>query len=210
MKLISAAASPFVRKVRALILETGQTDDVEMVTVQTAPTAPDPKARAANPTGKIPALLRNDGPAIYDSRVITRYLNARAVKNGNTGADGIVDFYPETRIWEILTLEATADAIMDAAVLVVYEARLRPDAQQSTAWTDAQWAKVTGALGAINERWMSHLSGPTDMSHIAVGCALGYLDFRLDARNWRQGNDALNEWYAAFSTRESMVATAPE
>ncbi|WP_137701194.1 glutathione S-transferase [Marimonas lutisalis] len=199
MQLIYAAASPYVRKVCALLHETGQFDDVELVSVKTAPTATAEEVRAANPAGKIPALIRSDGPSIYDSRVITRYLDARA----NAG------FYPDARIWEVLTLEATADAIMDAAILVTYENRLRPPEHRSEDWIEAQWSKVSHAVKAVNDRWMSHLSGPIDMSHIAIGCALGYLDFRHDARNWRSGSDALDDWFAVFSQRDSMVATAP-
>ena len=63
-------------------------------------------------------------------------------------------------------------------------------------------------MKAVNDRWMSHLSGPLDMSHIAIGCALGYLDFRHDARGWRKGNDALDDWYAVvLRNRDSMKAT---
>ena len=199
MKLISAAASPFVRKVRVLLRETGQTDDVEEITVATSPLATADEARAANPVGKIPALIRPDGVALHDSRVITRYLDARA----NAG------LYPEARIWEVLTLESMADAIMDAAVSISYEGRLRPPEHQSQDMMDAQWGKVVSALNVINERWMSHLAGPLDASHIAVGSALGYLDFRHDARHWRKGVDALDDWYAVFSERDSMKATAP-
>ena len=137
--------------------------------------------------------------AIYDSRVITRYLDARA---GTA-------LYPDARIWETLTLEATADAIMDAAVLCIYESRLRPPEHRSQDWIEAQWSKVEGALNAVNERWMSHLAGPLDASHIAIGCALGYLDFRHDARAWRKGKDALDDWFAVFAERDSMRATAP-
>jgi glutathione S-transferase len=199
MKLVYAAASPFVRKVRVVALETGQDAEIELMTVKTAPTAVAAEVAAANPLGKLPALIRDDGPAIYDSRVITRYLDARA-KGG---------LYPEARMWEVLTLEATADGIMDAAILVTYETRLRPAEQQSDAWREAQWSKAAGAVKALNDRWMSHLSGPLDAGQIAVGCALGYLDFRHDARNWRAGNDALAAWYEAFSKRPAMAATAP-
>ncbi|MDQ7071173.1 MAG: glutathione S-transferase family protein [Rhodobacterales bacterium] len=199
MKLISAGASPFVRKVHVLLHETGQTGDVEIIDIKTAPTNSHSDAIAANPSGKIPSLIREDGPAIYDSRVITRYLDARANAN----------LYPEARLWEVLTLEATADSIMDAAVLITYENRLRAPAMVSTDWTDAQWGKVSRAVKAVNDRWMSHLAGPLDMSHVAVGCALGYLDFRHDARGWRKGNDALDDWFAAFSQRDAMVTTAP-
>lgn len=199
LQLIHSPASPFVRKVNVTLAETGQTDDVELVRVKTTPVATADEAAAANPLGKIPALVRPDGPAIYDSRVICRYLVARA------GAD----LYPEERLWDVLTLEATADGILDAAVLAVYERRVRPEEIVSEAWIEAQWGKVTGALDAINERWMSHLFGPLDMGQIAVGCALGYLDFRHGDRNWRQGRDGLAGWYAEFAKRDSMLATMP-
>ncbi|MEL7280085.1 MAG: glutathione S-transferase [Pseudomonadota bacterium] len=200
MKLIAAKPSPFVRKVRVLILETGQADDVEIVYIMPTPVTPDEQAMAANPTGKIPSLIREDGPAIYDSRVITRYLDARA------GAG----LYPEARLWETLTLEATADAIMDAGVLMVYEHRVRPEEMVFDDWVEAQWGKIARAVQAINERWMSHLQGPMDMSHIAVGCALAYLDFRQPDRDWRADAPELATWFAAFDAREAMQATRPE
>ncbi|WP_371229160.1 glutathione S-transferase [Roseovarius sp. 2305UL8-3] len=200
MKLISAGPSPFVRKVRVLLHETGQLDDVEIVDIATTPVKSDPQAIAANPTGKIPALIREDGPAIYDSRVITRFLDARA----DAG------LYPTARQWETLTLEATADAIMDAGVLMVYEHRVRAPEKVDDDWVNAQWGKISRSLSAVNTRWMSHLAGPLDISHIAIGCALGYLDFRHNARTWRTGNDSLAAWYDTFSQRESMISTAPE
>ncbi|KPP84392.1 MAG: glutathione S-transferase [Rhodobacteraceae bacterium HLUCCO07] len=199
MELIYSAASPYVRKVCTLLHETGQVDDVTLVPVKTSPMATADAVRAANPLGKIPALVRPDGPAIYDSRVISRYLDARA------GGE----FYPEARIWEVLTLEATADAIMDAAILVTYENRLRPPEHRSEDWIEAQWSKIAHAVRALNDRWMSHLAGPVDMGHVAIGCALGYLDFRHDARGWRKGCDALDDWFTVFAARDSMQATAP-
>lgn len=199
MQLISANASPFVRKVCALLHETGQIADVELIDVKTTPVATAAEVMAANPVGKIPALLRPDRPALYDSRVICRYLDDR-VKAG---------FYPEDRLWDVLTLEATADGIMDAAVLVTYEGRLRDPEKVDQAWLDGQWAKVSRAVAALNTRWMSHLNGPVDMGQIAVACALGYLDFRHSARGWRQGNDTLAKWFETFAERPSMVATRP-
>ena len=199
MQLISSQASPFVRKVHVVLHETGQSQDIEVIEAGTTPINTPDHVRAANPTGKIPALIRPDGPALHDSRVITRFLDARA-KSG---------LYPEARIWELLTLESMADAIMDAAVLITYEGRVRPEEQQSDVWKEAQWGKIRAALDVINTRWMSHLAGPLDASHIAVGCALGYLDLRHDARGWRTGVDALAKWNEAFQERESMQATAP-
>lgn len=200
MKLISAIPSPFGRKVKVLLYETGLIEQVEISAITTTPIQTDPSAKSANPLGKIPVLARDDGPALYDSRVITRYLDAKAN----------ADLYPDARIWDVLTLEATADGILDAALAMVYEHRIRPPELVLDSWVEAQWEKVVRAVDALNERWMSHLSGPLDMSHIAVGCALGYLDFRHSDRNWRKGNDALDDWYAVFSERDSMKATAPE
>ena len=199
MKLLSAGASPFVRKVRVLLHETGQTGAVELVDGTTGPMQTDPQVAAANPVGKIPALIRDNGPAIHDSRVICRYL------------DDCFDagLYPAERLWETLTLESTADAIMEAAILMVYEHRVRPPEKVFDGWTEAQFAKVERCVRAVNEGWMAHLDGPLDMSHVAMGCALGYLDLRHPSCNWRAGNGALDDWFATFSRRDSMRATEP-
>jgi len=199
MHLVMSPASPFVRKVRVMLRETGLASRVEEVRVATTPLKTAPEVWAANPLGKIPALVRDDGPALYDSRVITRYLDSLAP----------VTLYPAARIWEVLTLEATADAIMEAGIAMVYEGRLRPESQQSPDWVEAQWGKAAHAMTAIEDRWMSHLNGPLDMAQIAVACALSYLDFRMGDRNWRNDRPALADWHARFVTRPSMVDTDP-
>lgn len=200
MQLIMSPTSPFVRKIRVLTREAKLTDVVEEVEVVTTPLASAAEALAANPLGKIPALVRNEGPALYDSRVISRYLDDYANAN----------LYPASRLWEVLTLEATGDGIMEAAVSMTYEARLRPEAQQSPDWVEAQWNKAARALDALGDRWLSHLEGPLTMGQISVGCALSYLDFRHDARGWRDGRKALADWHAGFAARDSMTATTPE
>ena len=199
MQLLMSPLSPFVRKVRICLRETGQLDAVEEVSVTTSPLASDPAIIAATPTGRIPVLIRDDGPALYDSRVITRYLDARARTN----------LYPESRLWEVLPLEATADGLLDSAIILTYEARFRTPEQQSAAWTDAHWGKISRAVGALNDRWLSHLNGPLDMGQIAVACALGYLDFRHAARGWAAGRPKLAAWWGAMADRPSMKATAP-
>ncbi|MEZ5721094.1 MAG: glutathione S-transferase family protein [Paracoccaceae bacterium] len=198
-RLLGATASPFVRKVRVVLHETGQSDEVEFNIVTTSPIASLGEVKAAHALGKIPALIRPEGCTLYDSRVITRYLDTRA--GGH--------LYPASHIWETLTLEATGDGIMEAAVLMVYEGRCRPEDKQDHGWVDAQWAKIENALDALTARWMSHLAGPVDAGVIAVGCALGYLDFRHPTREWRKGRDALDDWFAVFSERPAMQATRP-
>lgn len=198
MQLLMAGPSPFVRKVLVLMHETAQADDIALQQVTAGPGKTEAALKAANPVGKIPALVREDGPTLYDSRVICRFLDARA----DAG------LYPPQG-WDTLVLEATGDALCDAAVAMVYESRFRPAEKVHDAWIEAQWDKVDGALSALNSRWMSHLEGPLDAGHISVAAALGYLDFRHDARGWRKGHDALAGWYARFAERPSMIATAP-
>lgn len=200
MKLFSSNASPYVRKVRVVIREAKLTDRIEEVPTPTTLLESNPGLTAANPLARVPSLTRDEGPTLYDSRVICRYLDATA------GAG----LYPEARLWEVLTLEATADGILDSAVTgISYEKRLRPAEKVMEEWMDAHWAKVARAVKVVNDRWMSNLAGPVDIGQIAMGCALGYLDFRHDERNWRQGCDALSEWYARFAERDAMKATAP-
>ena len=199
MKLLSSPASPFVRKCRVVLLETGQAD-VEVRDVTASPMGGDAEVNAANPSGKIPALLRDDGPALYDSRVICRFLDDRA------GAG----LYPQGRLWDVLTLEANADAVMEAAVGMTYEMRFREEKGLIWQdWLDAQWAKIERSLDAAEARSMPLLEGPLNMAQVAWGCALGYLDLRHDASGWRQGRDTLAAWEARFATREAMVATRP-
>lgn len=199
LQLLYSPASPYARKVRVLLHELGQADDVALVLVTTSPIAPALEVAAAHALKKIPALIRPEGCTLYDSRVITRYLDDRA-------GGGV---YPASHLWETLTLEATGDGIMDAAVLMVYEMRARPEDKQDRDWVEAQWGKIENALDALNARWMSHLAGPLDAGVISVGCALAYLDFRHGDREWRTGRDALDDWFAVFGERASMQATLP-
>jgi len=200
MRLYFSPTSPYVRKVMVLLHETGQIGGVELVAGSGNPVDPAGAPLDANPLGKVPALERPDGPALYDSRVICRYLDDRA-------ASGL---YPEgARLWDTLTVEATGDGILDAALLMVYEGRIRPEELRYGPWVEGQWAKVDRALDALETRWVAHLQGPLDAGQIAVGCALGYLDFRHDARDWRNGRPRLAGWFAGFDARASMRATVP-
>lgn len=201
MTLYYAGPSPFARKARVCLRELGMLESVEEVSVLGTPLDAGSFPVSQNPLGKIPCLERGDGPAIYDSAVITRYLDDRA--GGR--------LYPAApRLWETLTLEATADGIMDAAVLMVYEHRCRPENLISEDWLAAQWGKIERALDAVNERWMSHLSGPLDMAQISMAIALEYIDFRMPEREWRNARPALADWQAEFATRDAMMETKPE
>lgn len=203
MQLYSSPPSPFARKARVVLHETGTTD-VAVVDVSASPMGGEARIHAANPTGKIPVLVREDGPALFDSRVITRFLDHRATN----GAGGTL--YPEGRIWEVLTLEALGDEIAAAAVGMTYEKRFRGEAGLVwDDWLDGQWAKVARSLDALAERHMALLEGPVNAGQVAVGCALAYLDFRHGDRDWRAGREALSAWETRFAARPSMADTAP-
>jgi len=200
MKLYHSPTSPFVRKVMVLLHETGQTGDVELINASGTPFAPSKELLNKNPLTKVPALERPDGTILFDSRVICAFFDDRA----KAGLYQTGDAY-----WRNRTLEALADGIMDAALLIVFEARLRPEDKQMQEWCDGQWAKVERACAMLDKDGMGHLSGPLHMGQIAAGCALSYLDFRLDARGWRTGNDTLAAWFETFESRPSMAATLP-
>lgn len=201
MRLYHSPTTPFGRKVVVLLMETGQEADVEVVEVAGTPLAPGSLPLDRNPLGKIPALDRADGGALYDSRVICRYLDERA----GTG------LYPKGEaLWPTLTLEATADGMMDAGVLMAYEMRIRPEDKRFADWTEAQWGKIARALDHLEANRLPQLAGPLDMGQIALACALGYLDFRHDARGWRNGRPGLAKWFEAISRRPSLMATVPQ
>lgn len=203
MKLLYARPSPFVRKVMVLLHEAGKVDDVELVDGFGAPTAPNADVLAANPIGKIPALI-DGGRAIYDSRVITRYLDAKFSAGLYPSGDAV---------WDTLTLEAHCDGILDAAILCVYEVRCRDEGDRSEAWCEAQRAKVARGLDALEADWLDHLNGGTDMGAVGAGCVLDYLDFRAEMGgfpDWRDGRPGLAAWGETFVARASMAATKPE
>ena len=200
MKLYHSPTTPFGRKVMVQLLETGLKDRVEVVEATGTPLAPGSLPIGVNPLGKIPALVRDNGRVIYDSRVICRYLDTL----GDAGLYGSGE-----ALWDVLTLEATADGVLDAALLMTYEARLRPEALRFPDWVEGQWAKIARALDVVERDWTGFLSGPLTMAHVAMGCALPYIDFRHGARNWRDGRPRLAEWQAGFAQRPSMQATKP-
>ena len=199
MRLIFSPASPFVRKVNVIVHEGGLRERITLTSVQTTALNTSPDALAANPLGKIPALILEDGRTLIDSRVICRFLDDLS------GAS----LYASNRLWDVLTLEALADGIMESGVAISYEARLRPEAERSADWVAAQWNKISHALEALEAKTFVAMDGDLNMGQLALGCALGYLDFRHSSRNWRSGKPVLSAWYDAISTRASMVATQP-
>jgi glutathione S-transferase len=200
MQLYYSASSPFVRKCLVSALELGLRDRIELLPAAPHPVNRDAALVARNPLGKIPTLLTDDGATLYDSRVICEYLNSLG--------DGHLLAANGAARWAALTLQALADGIMDAAVLTRYEYAARPESLRWGAWVDGQLAKVHSALAEL-EAEAQGFGARVDLGTIALGCALGYLDFRYASLAWRERHPATAAWFATFAQRESMQATAP-
>jgi glutathione S-transferase len=197
MKLYYNPASPYVRKVRVFAMETGLMDDIELAKVTITPVGPDAELCADNPIGKIPTLVRDDGGALYDSRVICEYLD---------GLHGGVRMFPENedQRWTALRRQALADGILDAAVNTRYETFLRPQEFRWPDWVDGQMTKIRRSLDEVEGE---SLGDGVDIGTISVACALGYLDFRYPDEGWRDTRPKLAAWFEEFAARPSMRET---
>jgi glutathione S-transferase len=205
MKLLTAPASPFGRKVKIVAIEKGVLDRIELVMVPTTPAAPNEELSRDNPLIKIPTLVLDDGRSIYDSFVICDYLDTLHAKEKAIPASG-------PRRWDVLTVHALGNGMADAAILCRYESVLRPEALRWPDWLRGQMKKVTGGLDWLEAnvaRVGSAGASDVDLGQIAVACALGYLDFRFADLDWRTARPHLSGWFMEFSQRASMQRTTP-
>ena len=198
MKLYYANTSPYARKVRMTVIEKGLQDRVEQVFAN--PFEENAELKSANPLGRIPALVTDDGQVIFDSPVICAYLDSQPA-DVRLIPDG-----PER--WQVLTNEALTDGILDAAFAVVMERR-RDEKQQSTMWQERWTAAIFRSIEAI-ENDISRFEGDLTIAHIGLGAALGYLQFRLPDLNWQKNCPNTSAWFETFSHRPSMTETDPE
>lgn len=198
MKLLWSSRSPFVRKVMVAAHEIGVVARIATERVVVAANKPNADVMALNPLNKIPTLVLDDGSILYDSRVICEYLD--------TLHDG-PRLFPadETARWSALRRQALGDGLMEVIVLRLGEQN-RPKEGQSENHLAAYLLKIASALDRAEAQGPDPAS-PPDIGQIAVGCALGHLDFRFAADNWRAGRPKLAAWYAGFARRPSMRAT---
>ncbi|SEL60287.1 glutathione S-transferase [Kosakonia sacchari] len=201
MQLFYATTSAYVRKVMVCATVLDLADEMERLDSAAHPIERDEHIAVFNPLAKVPALRTENGICLYDSRVICEYLNARAQG----------DLFPENgdARWRSLARQALGDGIIDAALLARYEFSARPPEKQWQNWADAQLKKVAAALAEIEGQVSGFSVHPNDIGLIAIGCALGYLDFRFAELNWRAGHPLTAAWFAVFDAHPAMAATRP-
>jgi glutathione S-transferase len=204
MKLIGSLSSPYVRKVRVVMAEKKLDYQFVLDDVWTAGS----QVGESNPLGKVPCLVMEAGEAIFDSRVIVEYLDTLSP------VGKLIPAQSRERV-EVKTWEALADGVCEAGVLARMESTWveRSNEQRSQAWIDRQMAKVESGLKAMarglgDKAFCSgiHFS----LSDIAVGCALGWLDFRFPDLAWRSNHPNLAKLQEKLAQRQSFVDTKPQ
>ena len=189
MQLRPSPSSPFGRKVKMATYILGFDDQVTPVLTDTLD--PNDSICEVNPLGKIPAL-EDGGTTFYDSRVIMEYLDAKA------GGGKIIPAHGPER-YETLTRAALMDGILDAAILVIYERRMRPEDKYVESVVERQRGKIIRGLEVIAANNPSYGNGAMpDIGEIGLACVLDYLDFRKQV-NWRDHAPNLASWLADFA-----------
>ena len=204
MKLIGSPASPYARKVRVVMAE----KKLDYQYVIDDVWAADSVITESNPLGKVPCLVMEGGEAVFDSRVIVEYLDTLSPVGKLIPAQG-------RERAEVKTWEALADGLLDAALTARMEVifKGRPAEQRCQPWIDRQMSKISAVLQAMSVGLAdkSFCSGVHfSLSDVAVGCALGYLDFRFPQITWRETYPNLGKLHDKLALRPSFIETAPK
>ncbi len=200
MKLIASLTSPFARKVRIVAAE----KHIEYQLVVDIPWSEDTQVPTFNPLGKVPVWVLEDGKSLFDSRVIVEYLDSVSP------VGHLLPKEPRPRI-TVKRWEALADGIADAAALIFLE-RKRSESQQSQQWIDRQLGKITAGLKSMSDELgrQDYCTGENfNLADIALGCTLGYLDFRFPEIDWRRAHPNLSELYDRLMQRPAFKETVP-
>jgi glutathione S-transferase len=201
LRLFCTDTSPYVRKVLVAARELGLADRIEKVVLRPSPLEASPALSAHNPLNKIPALVGDDGTALYDSPVICEYLDTLHGGRKLVPESGPLRF-------EVLRLQALCDGMLEAGVLVYYELATRPKELHWAPWLDGQRQQARQALDAL-EVEVASFRPEIDLGQICAGVAIAWLEFRRPLGDIRLRRPALFAWYEAFRKRPSMAATEP-
>jgi glutathione S-transferase len=190
-KILYSPASPFASKARMAAAYSGYVFEPALTKTDEVPA----DLIAANPLGKIPALVTDEGKGVYDSKVITQFLN-------RASGGKLLPKNADKRL-EAEMMESLADGICDSAIACVYERRQRPDEKQYQPWIDKQWAKVTRGLDHL-EASAPKLPAKIHAGHIALAACLAYLSLRFP--EWTKGRPKLKRWLKKYSDKHPSLA----
>ena len=199
MKLHWSPRSPFVRKVMIVAHERGLAGRIDCMRTVAAMTKPHAELMKDNPLSKIPTLVLDDGTVLYDSPVICEYLDV---------LEGAPKLFPRALKARMTALrrQALGDGFLEMMVALRNE---RERAQPSDIHMASTAARKAAVLANLDREAESLTTTPFGIGHIAIGCALSYLDFRFADENWRKDHLRLANWHAAFAARPSVRATEP-
>jgi glutathione S-transferase len=201
MKLHWSPRSPFVRKVMVAAHERGVAGRITTVRTVAATSKPHAELMRDNPLSKIPTLVLDDGTVIYDSPVICEYFDTV----GDTEAPKLFPASGKARL-TALRRQSLGDGFLDLLVLLRDE-RMR--AQPSAAHLSSAAVRKNAILDSLEAEAAELAAIPFGIGHIAIGCALSYLDFRYADEGWRESRPRLAAWHATFAERPSVRATEP-
>ena len=200
MKLHWSPRSPYVRKVMIAAHETGFAGEIELQRSVVAMSSCNAGLMPDNPLNKIPTLVLDDGRILFDSSVIMEYFDMEA------GGGRLIPTDRQQRL-EVLRLHALGHGLIDLTILLRNE-RDRPKEMISQPLMESFAAKRDATLDRLEQEVSGFAKMPFNIGHIAIGCALGYTDFRFAYVPWREGRPGLADWHAAFQARPSARATA--
>jgi glutathione S-transferase len=199
MKLHWSPRSPFVRKVMIVAHEAGLIDRIECVRTVVASTRPHAELMKDNPLSKLPTLVLDDGTVLYDSPVICEYLDQLNPGPKLLPAAGAARLVVQRR-------QALGDGFLDFLLLWRNE---REREHPSQPHLDSYAAKRSATLAALDREAADLDRSAFSLGHVAIGCALSYLDFRFAGEDWRRGHPGIAAWHAGFAARPSVRATDP-
>lgn len=197
MKLLVSTASPFARKCSILIREKGILDKFDEEIAM--PIDNPPELLKANPIAQVPALILDDGSAIFNSPLICAYID-----NKFTGPKLVPEGFDAG--FKVRRLEALGDAIMEMAVKIAFEGR-RDEDKKSELWL-TRWN--AGIKRGLEEAETAIDGQDFSLGLISIACALGYLDFRHPNIDWKSQYKELAEFQKTMEARPSFIDTAPK
>jgi glutathione S-transferase len=193
--------SPFVRKVMIAAHECGLADRIETVRTVVAASQPNIELMKENPQSRLPTLRLADGTVVYDSPVICEYFDMLA-----GGGKLFPRAFPERLV--AMRRQSLGDGMLDTLLMWRGEVT-RPPAQQSIKHVQAWRLKTNVSVDALEEEADALMASQFSIGHLALGVALGYIDFRFPELNWREGHPKITAWHAAFEARPSAKANTP-